>query len=125
MDNISRIVESTLEPVYRAARSPNQDELTRIANAIFDEVDLIAYEHPRKWNNYEALVGFQVGRAINYHQLSMPQYDWLVDWVMTKLQMRMDCIEHPTITIQKWNEHRQSHEEYSCQDHQSRIFKRP
>jgi hypothetical protein len=81
-------IPHVLESVYVASRPPTADELVEIATNIFRIAEDVMEQDPREWNNYAAMVGYQLGRACNYHRLTDKQYNDLVGLVMAELAVR-------------------------------------
>lgn len=86
MFDVTRVIESKLgDAVYVSKRPPNDDDILKIVESIFDTASELWHDDRREWTDFGALVGFQIAIAQAYYRFTGPQYNHLVALCMLQL----------------------------------------
>jgi hypothetical protein len=83
-----RRMEYKDSPILRATRPLTGDELLDLIHEIFYRADQVFYEDPRGWTNYDCLVGYLFGIALDMHGLNDEQYRQAIPLIQLELEHR-------------------------------------
>lgn len=86
MDNIEVGIKGKPETFHIAERPPTDDELLRIAKNVVRQATDLMHDDRREWTCLEAMIGYKIGYAQFYHQLSDKQYNQLVGLCMDQIK---------------------------------------